>query len=128
MPDSRNTKQKQAIIKALESSPRPLRAEEIYELAKTHCPRIGQRTVFRNLAEMIKEFLLVRVQFPGQPVRYELPHADGGHHPHFICRNCNQVFILPGETPSVMDKIEKSPDYIYEGEEVIIFGRCVKCQ
>lgn len=126
MADSRKTKQKRAISSVLESVDRPLSLEEIHTQAKTLCPGLGERTVFRNLAEMIKENLLIRVHFPGQPVRYEKPHPDGKHHPHFICRDCNQVFVLPGETPAVMNKVQPTPQFIYEGEEVVIFGQCVK--
>ncbi|MGE9292679.1 MAG: Fur family transcriptional regulator [Puniceicoccales bacterium] len=126
MHGKRKTKQRDAIISTLEQAQRPLSLDDILSSAREDCPGLGQRTVFRNLAEMIKENLLIRVNFPGQPVRYELPNPDGGHHPHFICRECNQVFVLPGETPEVLDKIEQPPEFQFEGEEVVVFGRCVK--
>lgn len=127
MHGQRKTKQREAILKVLEDGGRPLCQEEILTMARAYSPGLGERTVFRNLAEMIKENLLIRVHFPGQPVRYEIPHPNGQHHPHFICRKCNQVFVLPGETPPVMDKVQPTPEFIYEGEEVVIFGQCVKC-
>ncbi|MEM8550493.1 MAG: transcriptional repressor [Verrucomicrobiota bacterium] len=124
MQAQRKTRQKEAILSTLSGSNRPLCLEEILSQARQLCPGLGERTVFRKLSEMTQDNQLIRVHFPGQPVRYEVPHPDGGHHPHFICRDCGQVFVLPGETPDNLSRIKQPPEFIFEGEEVIIFGRC----
>ncbi|MBC2600815.1 Fur family transcriptional regulator [Puniceicoccus vermicola] len=124
----RSTRQRKAILEVLEKERRPLTFDQIFAGARELCPGLGERTVFRNLSEMVQEFELARVHYPGQPNRYELPSPDGEHHPHFICRECNQVFTLPFETPDVMDRIPQHPDFVYEGEEVVIFGRCRDCR
>jgi len=111
----------------LREAERPLSFEELLERAREHYPRLGERTVFRNVREMLDDFSLVRVYLPGQPARYELPTGD--HCPHFICRKCNNVFKLPEETPDILpDYAAKIPSaFIPEGEEVIIYGVCQKC-
>ncbi|MGE9295790.1 MAG: Fur family transcriptional regulator [Puniceicoccales bacterium] len=123
----RNTRQREAIQAVLSEAERPLKFEELLARARERFPRIGERTVFRNVREMLDEHTLVRVYLPGQPARYELPTGD--HRPHFICRKCNNVFVLPEETPDVLpgyrDKIPA--DFIPEGEEVIIYGHCREC-
>lgn len=123
----RRTRQREAIYTALREAERPLKFEELLVRARQHHPRIGERTVFRNVREMLDEHELVRVYLPGQPARYELP--TGTHRPHFICRNCNNVFVLPEESPEILkDYAEKIPAaFIPEGEEIIIYGYCRKC-
>lgn len=110
----------------LQEAGRPLSWEEVLAGARARAPRVGERTVFRNLREMMDEMLLVRVYLPGQPTRYELP--TGEHRPHFICRKCGQVYQLPGETPEVMSGYTPPPGFTIEGEDVVFFGSCPACQ
>ncbi|WP_309381741.1 Fur family transcriptional regulator [Cerasicoccus frondis] len=126
-PTFRRTRQREAIYQAISSAERPLSFEELLERAREHYPRLGERTVFRNVREMLDDHTLVRVYLPGQPARYELP--TGNHCPHFICRKCNNVFVLPEETPDILPEYSsKIPsNFVPEGEEVIIFGYCRKC-
>lgn len=124
---TRRTVQREAIHVALESAERPLKFEELLERAREHFPNLGERTVFRNVRDMLEEHQLVRVYLPGQPARYELPTGD--HRPHFICRKCNNVFILPEDSPDILPDYQgKIPDaFIAEGEELIIYGYCREC-
>ncbi|WP_269542371.1 Fur family transcriptional regulator [Cerasicoccus fimbriatus] len=126
-PTFRRTRQREAIYNALSEAERPLNFEELLERARMHFPKIGERTVFRNVREMLDEHSLVRVYLPGQPARYVLP--TGNHCPHFICRNCNNVFVLPEETPDILPGYASKipPEFIPEGEEVIIYGYCREC-
>lgn len=126
-PTFRRTRQREAIYNALSEAERPLNFEELLERARMHFPKIGERTVFRNVREMLDEHSLVRVYLPGQPARYVLP--TGNHCPHFICRNCNNVFVLPEETPDILPSYASKipPEFIPEGEEVIIYGYCREC-
>lgn len=126
-PTFRRTRQREAIYNALSEAERPLNFEELLERARTHFPKIGERTVFRNVREMLDEHSLVRVYLPGQPARYVLP--TGNHCPHFICRKCNNVFVLPEETPDILPGYASKipPEFIPEGEEVIIYGYCREC-
>lgn len=123
-PGTRNTRQKDAIRRVLAEARRPLSLEQVLQRARKHVPGLGERTVFRHLGEMTTEHILVKVYYPGQPPRYELPL--GGHHPHFICHDCSQVFVLPGETPELSKDYPAPAHLRLQGEEVVFFGRCVK--
>ncbi|GHC00960.1 Fur family transcriptional regulator [Cerasicoccus arenae] len=126
-PTFRRTRQREAIYAALGQAERPLSFEELLERSRQHYPRLGERTVFRNVREMLDEHSLVRVYLPGQPARYELPTFN--HCPHFICRKCNNVFVLPEETQDILPEYAAKipPAFIPEGEEVIIYGYCLEC-
>lgn len=123
----RRTRQREALFAALREANRPLSFDELFARAKQDCPRLGERTVFRNIRELLDERELVRLYLPGQPARYVLP--TGQHRPHFICRNCHNVFVLPEEAPDILPVYAaKIPgDFIPEGEELVIYGRCRVC-
>lgn len=117
----RQTRQRDAILKAFESDPRPLSAAEVHELASSYFPKIGVRTVFRNIRELVHEGKLAGVDYPGQPLRYERV-IDMRHKPHLICRHCRKVFDLDIEVPDI--HVEPPKGFIIEGEEVVFYGRC----
>lgn len=119
---TRRTRQRTAILQAFRQASRPLTVEEVWHLGKALTPRLGLRTVYRNINEMLVEGALTGVDYPGQPVRYEL--VAGEHRPHLICRDCNKIFVIP----------EASPDFEYPspegfevtGSEIILFARCTR--
>lgn len=117
----RQTKQREAITEVLEEVGRPLAPGELYELAKKKIPRIGLRTVYRNIRELVEEGVLIGVDYPGQPMRYEKV-SESGPHPHFICRVCHKVIDLPGVHTEVSFSGLKG--YEVEGTEVLLYGVC----
>ncbi|MBI4891256.1 MAG: transcriptional repressor [Acidobacteria bacterium] len=120
---ARNTKQKEAIRAALESAGRPLTADEVLARAKSAVSGLGAATVYRNLRTLLDESWLAEVQLPGEVTRYEL--SGKGHHHHFHCRLCGQVFELPacrGDFPALAPK-----GFEVTGHEVILYGYCPGC-
>jgi len=117
----RQTKQRDAIMGVLEEVGRPLAPGELFELAKEKLPKIGLRTVYRNIRELVEEGVLAGVDYPGQPMRYEKV-SEAGPHPHFICRVCHNVIDLPGVSTEV--QIEGLKGYKLEGTEVLLYGVC----
>ena len=90
----RNTRQRNAIRVAFESSPRPLAIEEVLKEAQAQVPGMGIATVYRNIKSLVDTGWLVPVELPGEPPRYE---ASGkSHHHYFRCDDCNRVFDLVG--------------------------------
>lgn len=125
LPGVRHTKQKEAIARALETAKRPLSLEEVIEGARVHYPTLSERTVFRALKEMMESMLVARVQFPGQPIRYSLP--TGAHNPHFVCRGCQKLFVLPYETPPLDDLYRGPEGFVKTGGEIVFYGYCPDC-
>lgn len=119
------TRQRAAISDVLAGAAGPLTAEEVWELARRRFPRIGLRTVFRNLQERVAEGVLARVSFPGQATSYEKPTPR--HHPHFSCLKCGHIFSLECDTPDVLPHCPLPPGFAAVGNEVTIFGYCADC-
>lgn len=116
----RRTRQREAIYTALREADRPLSFEELFERSRRIYPKIGERTVFRNVRELLDEQALVRIYLPGQPARYELP--TWSKRPHLICRKTGNVYILPIDVPELISQIGELKDFVLEGEEVVFFG------
>lgn len=117
------TKQREAILGVLREAGRPLTREEILRLGRQKIERLGSATVDRTIREMTEQFLVIGVEFPGQPKRYELP-ADT-EHPHFVCRKCERVFDLP--VVMKLPELKAPPGFQVTGGEVIYSGICPDC-
>jgi Fur family transcriptional regulator, ferric uptake regulator len=118
----RDTRQKNAIRKALFDAGRPLSVREILETAQNEVSGLGVATVYRNLKALQAERTIVHVDLPGQPARWELPE---GHHHHFLCRVCDKVFEI-SDCPE--DLVRLLPQgYTLEEHDILLRGQCDAC-
>jgi Fur family ferric uptake transcriptional regulator len=120
----RKTRQRESIRFAFEAADRPLSPEEVLFAAQESVEGLGIATVYRNIKSLLEEGWLVTVELPGQPARYEL--AGKGHHHHFQCNGCGQVFELYGCVESFRQMIP--PGFQVTGHEVLLFGVCRGCR
>lgn len=121
----RQTRQQAAVRNAVEKAGRPLSVEEIHEKALTEVPSLGVSTVYRALRRLEEDGVIVGVNVPGQPDRYETADAAATHHHHFHCEACDRVFDIAG----CVGGLEKLlPDgFVLEGHELTLSGRCSRC-
>jgi len=119
----RNTRQRRAIQAVFEAAERPLNPEEILVRAREQVTGMGQATVYRTIASFLSERLIVPVDIPGHPSRYEL--AGLKHHHHFACTGCGQVFELAGCPYN--GKTDVPRGFRVTGHEVILYGHCARC-
>lgn len=119
----RKTPQREAILSAIKDAGRPLTVDEILDLGRKKSPRLGLRTVYRQVGRLVSEGRLVGLDYPGQPTRYE--QADGRHRPHFICSHCRKMFDFEEEAPDV--PYTPPPGFTIKGEEIIFYGVCPEC-
>jgi len=119
----RNTRQKRAIESVLRTHSNPLSPAEILEFALKEVPGLGIATVYRSLKALSAGGQVVSVEIPGEPPRYE--RADKGHHHHFLCRECGEVFDLK----TCLHGIKKMapPQFRVEDHEIILYGACKDC-
>jgi len=120
----RVTKQRLAIRRIIQDSPRPLLAQEILELAKPIVPALSLGTVYRNLKAMVEEGDLKAVFLPGENPRYE--PSGRHHHHHFQCLHCRRVYDIdacPGELSDLAPS-----GFVVEDHELTLYGRCAECR
>lgn len=121
----RNTRQRDAIRRAIQEAGRPLSAAEVLSLADLHVPGLGVATVYRTLSAFLEEGSVVAVPIPGEPPRYESRDAASRHHHHFHCGGCGRVFDVPG-CPQGLDQLAP-PGFSIRGHDLLLHGECSDC-
>lgn len=119
----RNTRQRAAILEALQEANRPLTPQEILELAGRKLATLGQATVYRAIKSLLAEQALQAVSIPGEPDRYEV--AGKPHHHHFYCRACSRVYEMEG-CPGPLSGLAPR-GFVVDAHEVLLYGRCAAC-
>ncbi|MCB1161449.1 MAG: transcriptional repressor [Candidatus Krumholzibacteriia bacterium] len=120
----RRTRQREAILAALQRTDRPLSPREILVEAARTVPQLGIATVYRQVTRLIEAGELREVALPGEPSRYEL--AGKGHHHHFRCRRCERVYELdrcPGNFRTLAPA-----GFLVEDHDLLLTGLCPGCR
>ena len=120
----RSTRQRAAIISAFEREDRPLSPAEILAGAQAEVPGLGTATVYRTLRALVADGVVVSVELPGEPPRYE--PAGAKHHHHFRCRECDRVFEVPGCAKGIAALVPRG--FELDGHELVLYGRCRGCR
>lgn len=119
----RKTTQRMAIEHVFLNEDRPLGIDEILRQGRAQVESLNQATVYRNLKLLINRGWLTQINHPVMGTLYE--RSNKGHHHHFHCRGCNQIFELPGCS---LDQEKAAPDgFIVEEHEIYLFGVCPLC-
>jgi Fur family ferric uptake transcriptional regulator len=119
----RSTRQRAAIVSTIERERRPLSPGEILAAAQSDVPALGAATVYRTLKALVAEGVIVSVELPGEPPRYE--PAGAKHHHHFRCHDCDRVFEVPGCAKGIGALVPSG--FELDGHELVLYGRCRGC-
>ena len=86
------SRQREAIVNVLKSTTSHPSAAWIYDRVRIQIPNISLGTVYRNLAALEKEGIIVKV-----PVGDNREHFDGDTtpHSHFYCKSCEAISDIP---------------------------------
>jgi Fur family ferric uptake transcriptional regulator len=119
------TRQREEIARVIQEAPGPLTVNEILERAQAAIPGMGLVTVYRTV-KLLKEAEQVRtVILPTGETRYE--PAGRGHHHHFHCRACDEVFDLDGCPVRIPADREISPGFRVDAHDLTFYGTCPEC-
>lgn len=151
----RLTRQRLAILDALQASGRSLSPPELLDLAQRQVPTLSLSTVYRQLKALQDDGRVGTVELPGQPPRFELVtppvaacppdcHAHGEHHHddhghpapgpaprgdrhrhHFHCTACDEVTPIDG-CPGGIEALAPA-GWQVERHDLTLHGRCGKC-
>ena len=123
----RKTHQRRAILNALEFAPGPLTPQEVLEQASKEHESLGIATVYRNLNSLEEQGEIVAVHLPNDTTRYE--PAGRGHHHHFRCEQCEQVFELSAKCPvAILEGVTLPGGFKVQNHELTLYGLCPDCQ
>ncbi len=121
----RRTQQREAILAAICDAAGPLTVDEIHELAQQKVANLGIATVYRTVKLLLDMSQIRIVTLPDGQARYEA--ADLGHHHHFRCRKCGQVFDLDLCPISLPEGTQLPGGFHVEDHEVTLYGTCPQC-
>lgn len=121
----RNTPQKQVVLDTLIKLGSHVSAGEIYrEISKTS-PDFSRATVFRVLADMADDGILLRVNTLGGDCKYDVATQ---HHYHVVCRTCGKVADVQFDSDlDLLDHVVSASGYTLETEFVEFGGLCPEC-
>lgn len=125
----RHTKQRQAIIDALERHGGHLTADEIYLLVKRRHSRLSLGTVYRNLHLLARQGILRELDFGLAVTYFEMAKEA---HFHLICRICGKIedAILPIERglAALVRRAAKKDGFLIEEPRLDFIGVCPACR
>lgn len=127
---TRQTKQKEIILKAIQEYCGHPSADDLFRELKDVYPKLSLATIYRNLKLFTDEGKLIRIISSDGPQRFDL---NASPHGHVICSRCGKVFDLPysPETDRFLRRIplpEEAENFKVQTFRFTIEGLCCACQ
>ena len=122
--NTRNTKQKQAVMDALVALGHPT-AAQLHAYLKEREASVGFSSVYRILGEGAQNGTVRRITMPGADDIFD---ATLRPHSHARCRLCQMVFDVPTPTLVAALSAAKVQGFSVENVELSLVGLCNTCQ
>ncbi len=122
----RYSRQRECILNALRSTTSHPSANSVYDEVRKEIPNISLGTVYRNLAELTADGIILKIN-AGDGVE----HYDGCIKPHYhmFCKGCRAVSDVEIEYhPELDKKAEEISGADIETHNVIFIGTCRNCK
>jgi Fur family ferric uptake transcriptional regulator len=123
----RSTRQRTAILHALQEAGSFLSAQELYDTLRSKGLRVGLTTVYRNLQMMadLNEVDVVR-RTDGESI-FRRCDADDHHH-HLVCRSCGSTVELANDELEAWAKsLAEKHRFSEVTHDLELFGLCREC-
>jgi Fur family ferric uptake transcriptional regulator len=122
----RATRQRAAIVAALEAATSFLTVQELHHRLQAGGQRVGLATVYRQLQALAEAAEIDVLRSPDGQTRYRRCHQ--GHHHHLICRDCGHAIEITGaRVDRWADRIATEHGYAQITHTLEIFGICPDC-
>ncbi|MDR7418130.1 MAG: transcriptional repressor [Armatimonadota bacterium] len=119
----RNTRQRGAILAAIEAASCHLTAEDLYRRLRRGPRPIGLATIYRALDAFVREGLVEPAHVGDGRVRYGLAAK---HHDHLVCLGCGAW--RPLERCLVIGAPRRMSGFVVTGHQLEVFGYCARCR
>lgn len=121
----RKTRQREIILNLLKNAKGPLSIQDLLSLASKETP-VGIATVYRTVNLLLEAKQIETVILPNGETRYESAHL--GHHDHFQCRQCGQVFDLEVCPLHLATGTIIPGGFMVESHAMTLYGLCADCR
>ena len=118
------SRQREAILTVLKDTTSHPSAAWIYDRVRIQIPNISLGTVYRNLAALEKEGMIVKV-----PVGDAREHFDGDTtpHSHFYCKSCEAISDIPFDPSDTLKQAEENHGFEVHSVTYTFTGICQNC-
>ena len=99
---------------------------EIHQLALQDMPRTGIATIYRTVKLLLDAGRIQSVIMPSGETRFE--SATLGHHHHFQCNTCGEVFDVDHCPMELQADAELPGGFVLQGHEITMYGLCPHCR
>ena len=122
----RMTSQRMAILHVLRHEGSHLSPIEIYQKAKKDHPGLTEPTVYRTLAFLAENGLVLPSRSRKGHLTYQIAGED--HH-HIVCRVCGGETVVEHDLlETLYRKLESESGYLRIDSHMTFFGVCPECQ
>jgi Fe2+ or Zn2+ uptake regulation protein len=122
----RLTPQRLTILRILQESKRHLTPLDVFELASQAMPGLTEPTVYRTLAFLAEQGLVMAAHVGSGQLVYEF--AEHSHH-HLVCRACGGMKEIDhAALEPLYEKFQASTGYRIDSVHLTFFGLCPACQ
>jgi Fur family peroxide stress response transcriptional regulator len=120
----RFSKQRELILRRIQSTGSHPTAEWIFNEVKKEKSNISFGTVYRNLSQLVEHGLARIIQING------IAHYDGNMNPHnhFICNECCQIYDVELEQTEFITELELKTNHHVSSYHLKVRGTCKKCK
>lgn len=123
-PILRTTRQRTAILAALEQAADFMTAQQLHDLLKADGESVGLATVYRNMQPLVDAGLVdVIITDSGEAIYRQCESTD--HHHHLVCRECGKtVEFLAPQLEQWAHSIAAKNGFTGISHTMEIFGQC----
>jgi Fur family peroxide stress response transcriptional regulator len=122
----RRSRQRQRLLELLQSTGTHPTAGWLYDMLKPEFPHLSLGTVYRNLAVLIEQGLVKKIDSGSTFDRYE---AKTTPHYHLICCKCGTIIDFENLLfPEIDDAVTKATDFTVQRHRIDFFGLCNECK
>ena len=122
----KHSRQREAVLKALQSTKLHPTAEWVYETVKPEFPNISLATVYRNLNLLCGQKSAMRIHVGDGREHFD---ANVENHYHFCCRTCQGVIdVSEDEIPGISNFVEEKFGFKVENHSIVFYGLCKNCK
>ncbi len=123
----RMTAAREALLRILEGSDRPLSVEELRLLLDQMRLRVNKTTIYRELVFLKSQHVLREIELGDERKRYELV-SDKAHHHHMVCDNCKSIEDVVVDEALERRLMPQPRSFRVNNHLLEFFGLCEQCQ
>ncbi len=120
----RYSRQRELVLRQVQSRCDHPTADEIYMTIRENCPGLSLGTVYRNLNGLVEAGMIRRVIVPGQADRFDRALQE---HDHLYCRCCGRVKDVHVDHGTILRALDTCDNMQIESYSLTLYGVCQDC-